>query len=217
MDGFKVSHTKDGFQWDSSKEHFLETLRKHLNELPMPLIDQARDASYSTFRKKKDVDDDIGKFVDEAVKDTGEILEAKVTPVLGQQIRTEPREEALPPSLPKVQESWKEEFTLEIHSIQWKVTVEITNNPGVSDWVDVFDTTDKKRVNDMRQLGVSLSLSHPFTERFVGADPDRIKPFIRIAAAIGLAEITAREAGAQSAGAIRRNINQLLRDVLSQS
>lgn len=217
LDGFDVSHTKDGFQWDSTRELFLKTLRDQMNEPPMPIIDQARDASYSRFRKDKENDDeDIGKFVDEAVKDTGEILEAKVTPILNQQIDVEPSEQSPPVSLPQVQESWQEEFELEIHSVRWKVTVEITNDPAVGDWVRVFDA-DEDRVGEVRKLGVSLSLAHPFTERFVGADPDRIKPFVRIAAAIGLAEITAREAGAKATGQIRRNINQLLRDVLSQS
>ena len=45
----------------------------------------------------------------------------------------------------------------------------------------------------------------------------RIEPFVRLAAAIGLAEITARESGARQTGELRRNINQLLKDVLSRS
>jgi len=53
--------------------------------------------------------------------------------------------------------------------------------------------------------------------KFVGSDFDRIKPFVRLAAAIGLAEITARESGAKLAGEMRRNINQLLRDALADS
>ena len=81
--------------------------------------------------------------------------------------------------------------------------MEVTSDPGVSEWIRVFDTG---AAGDIRQLGVSLSLSHPFMERFVGTDFDRIKPFVRLAAAIGLAEITARESGARLTGEMRRNI-----------
>ena len=211
LEGFGVSHTKDGFQWDENEEPFLDLLREHLNAPPLPLIEQARDALYGTFR---DPAASLSKAVNEAVKDTGEVLKAAATPVLDEQIQTAPDGQPPPPSLPQAEESWREEFDLEINWAFWKVTVEVTNDPGVSEWIRVFDTG---AVGDVRELGVSLSLSHPFMERFVGTDLDRIKPFVRLAAAIGLAEITARESGARLTGEMRRNINQLLKDALSRS
>ena len=211
LDGFDVSHTKDGFQWDENEEPFLELLREHLNATPFPLIDQARDALYGTFRNPTS---NLSGAVTEAVKDTSEVLKAAAPPVLDEQIQTAPDGQLPPQSLPQVLESWKEEFHLVINWAMWKVTVEVTNDPGVSEWIRVFDTG---ATGDVRQLGVSLSLSHPFMERFVGTDFDRIRPFVRLAAAIGLAEITAREAGARQSGEMRRNINQLLKDALSKS
>ena len=212
LEGFEVSHTKDGFQWDENEETFLELLKEHLNEESLPLIDQARDALYGIKRRpniKK-----LKEAAKEAVKDTGEVLKATAGPVLNQQIQTAPNGQPPPLSLPKTQDSWREEFNLEIHWATWKVTVEVTNDPGVSEWIRVFDTGT---IDDVRQLGVSLSLSHPFMERFVGSDYDRIKPIVRLAAAIGLAEITARDSGIEYTGEMRRNINQLLSDVLSRS
>ena len=211
LEGVEVSHTKDGFQWDENEEPFLDLLREHLNAAPLPLIEQARDALYGTLRNPTV---SLDTAVNEAVKDTGEVLRAAATPVLDEQIQTVPDGQLPPPSLPQAQESWREEFDLEINWTQWKVTVEVTNDPGVSEWLRVFDTG---LADDVRRLGVSLSLSHPFMERFVGTDFDRIKPFVRLAAAIGLAEITARESGARLTGEMRRNINQLLRDALSKS
>ena len=211
LEGFEVSHTKDGFQWDENEEPFLELLREHLNAAPLPLIEQARDALYGTFRTT--ADHSLDRVVNDAVKDTGMVLRA-AAPVLHDQIHAEPDGQLPPPSLPQVQQSWREQFELEINWAEWKVTVEVTNDPGVTEWIRVFDTGVS---GDVRQLGVSLSLSHPFMERFVGSDFDRIKPFVRLAAAIGLAEITARESGARLTGEMRRNINQLLRDALSLS
>ena len=211
LEGFEVSHTKDGFQWDENEEPFLELLREHLNATPLPLIEQARDALYGALRN---LTASLDRAVTEAVKDTVEVLRAAAPSVLDKQIQAPPDDQLPPPSLPQSQESWKEEFDLEFNWAKWKVTVEVTNDPGVSDWFTVSDTGD---VGDIRQLGVSLSLSHPFMERFVGTDFDRIKPFVRLAAAMGLAEITARESGARQTGEMRRNINQLLSDALSSS
>ena len=210
LEGFEVSHTKDGFQWDENEEPFLEFLREHLNATPLPLIEQARDALYGGLRNPASLD----RAVTEAVKDTVEVLRAAAPSVLDKQIQAPPDGQLPPPSLPQSQVSWKEEFDLEFNWARWKVTVEVTNDPGVSDWFSVFDTGD---AGDVRQLGVSLSLSHPFMKRFVGTDFDRIKPFVRLAAAMGLAEITARESGARQTGEMRRNINQLLSDALSSS
>ena len=210
LDGFEVSHTKDGFRWDDNEEPFLELLREHLNAPPLPLLEQARDALYGTLRNPTP---SLNKAVDEAVKDTGAVLKAAAPSVLDEQIRTTPGGQSPPQALSETRESWKEEFDLEINWARWTVTVEVTNDPEVGEWIRVFDSG---AVDDVRRLGVSLSLSHPFMERFVGTDFDRIKPFVRIAAAIGLAEITARDSGARLTGEMRRNINQLLRDTLAR-
>jgi len=53
-------------------------------------------------------------------------------------------------------------------------------------------------------------------ERFAGVSDECIEPLIRIAAALALAEIVARDSGVRGAGTLRRNINKYLRDVLSR-
>ena len=54
-------------------------------------------------------------------------------------------------------------------------------------------------------------------ERFGGIDPDQIEPLLRIAAALGLSEVAARDSGVRMAGTIRRNVNELLRNALWQT
>jgi len=213
LEGFEVSHTKDGFRWDENEEPFLKLLREHLNAAPMPLIDQAREASYSQLQMSPR---DISIAVTTAVKDTSDVLQATAGPVVDQQIHARPDSQAPPSELPPAQTSWQEKFDLELHGTQWEVAVEVTGDPGIADWIRVFDNR-KSGAAGIRRLGVSLSLTHAFTSKFVGADLDRIKPFVRLAAAIGLAEITARESGVKQAGEMRRNINQLLKDSLSKS
>lgn len=218
LEGFDVSHTKDGFQWDENEEPFLELLADHLNSVPLPLLDQARDASYDSIRNSNP--EAVNRVVTEAIRDTAEVLKSASVPILSQQIVARPEEREPPPNLPSASKSWSEVFDVELHGAQWRISVEVTSDPAVGDWVTVSDSQHwdaARNAGQFRQLGVRLSLSHPFMDRFVGADLDRIRPFVRLAAAIGLSEITAREAGVKAAGEVRRNLNQLLRDALSKS
>lgn len=41
LEGFDVSHTKDGFRWDNNEEAFLQLLQEELNSEPLPLLKQA--------------------------------------------------------------------------------------------------------------------------------------------------------------------------------
>ncbi len=41
LEGFEVSHTKDGFRWEENEDTFLELLKEEINHAPLPLLDQA--------------------------------------------------------------------------------------------------------------------------------------------------------------------------------
>src|SRR5205823_3873487 len=43
LEGFEISHTKDGFRWEEHEEIFLEFLEHHLNAQPVPLLSQAEE------------------------------------------------------------------------------------------------------------------------------------------------------------------------------
>src|SRR5207237_4652856 len=41
LEGFEVSHTKDGFRWDENEQPFLDLLREHLDTDDLPLLRHA--------------------------------------------------------------------------------------------------------------------------------------------------------------------------------
>ena len=45
LEGFQVSHTKDGFRWEEHEDHFLEFLKEDLNTAEMPLLNQVEGLS----------------------------------------------------------------------------------------------------------------------------------------------------------------------------
>ena len=42
LEGFEISHTKDGFRWEEHEEPFVDILREYADAEPLPLIRQAR-------------------------------------------------------------------------------------------------------------------------------------------------------------------------------
>jgi hypothetical protein len=213
LDGFEVSHTKDGFRWDENEEPFLDLLKEHLNSKPMPLLDQAEE-----YRVRPKVRD-LKPAADTAAGNTAAVIAKEVPPVFAAQLDAKPDAAPPPASLPPAKEfASRREIDVELQGAQWRIILELTNDPGISDWLNVSDKGQAKGKDKepIRLLSVRVSLVHPFMERFAGADAAKIEPLVRVAAAIALAETAARESGVKQTATMRRNINQLLKDALSK-
>lgn len=213
FEGFEVSHTKDGFRWEEHEEIVLEMLREALDASPLPLLRQAEE--YRTRPKPKDLQ--VGAEV--AVRRTAETIEREAPLVIERQIKERPDTMLPAPTLPPTTLASHREITVELNGQQWLIVLELADDPGIGDWVSVFDapaSVGVTRADAVRRLGVRLALAHPFMERFGGTDPTSIEPLLRVAVAIGLAETAARDSGVRQAGTIRRNINDLLRNTLSK-
>jgi hypothetical protein len=59
-------------------------------------------------------------------------------------------------------------------------------------------------------------MTHPFMVSFAQTDPDDIEALLRVASAMALAEVLSRRGGVRLAGTVRRNVNDILREALSQ-
>jgi hypothetical protein len=60
-------------------------------------------------------------------------------------------------------------------------------------------------------------MAHPFMTRFAQSGGEGLEGLLRVAAAIALSEVLARDTGVRKAGTVRRNINDILRDALSEA
>jgi len=208
LEGFEVSHTKDGFRWQDHEDVFLELLKEELNKDPLPLLDQAEEHRVRPPRNTWQ------RSAEQATDRTAATIQREVPPVLENQLRTAPDPTPPPIVLPPAITLSNREILIDLHGRQWRIILEVTDDPSVSDWITVSDRpTDPTGV---RQVAVRLALAHPFVERFAGADFANIEPMLRIAAGLGLAETAARDAGVRMSSTIRRNLNELLRDALSK-
>jgi hypothetical protein len=211
LEGFDVSHTKDGFRWKENEDVFLELLAEHLDAEPLPLLAQAEGHRVRPSLRS------LQAGARTATQRTAGVIERNVPQVLEREIEAGPEPAPPPEGLPTAEPLASERtIDVELRGQSWRIILELTTDPAVGDWISI---SDRAAVGDgaveRRCICVRLSLAHPFMDRFGGTDAASIEPLLRLAAAIGLAETAARDAGVAMAGTFRRNINELLRDALS--
>ena len=212
LEGFDVSHTKDGFRWDDHEETFLKKLAEHLDAEPLPLLRQAE--GHRVRPKPADFIPGAGKAADT----TTTVIQRFLPPLVQRQQAQPPERSSAPQELPKSKETAStRDIPVSINNVTWLIRIELSADPAIGDWLSVSDTPPKTAApKGTRLLCVRLSLTHPFMEQYAGTSAEQIEPFLRLAAAFAIAETTARDSGVKSAGTVRRNLNDLLRNVFCQ-
>jgi hypothetical protein len=203
LEGFNVSFTKKGIKWDENMEVFLDILKKEL--IASNFIKQARDFRVNPPKAE------LKKIAETVVKSTVDDIKNTVQPAI-HEIRSilTPFEETT--TLTRTDDVTNREFEIEFNDTKWLVNIELSYDDDIVDWIEIGSHVLKNKNENLilRQVGVRMSLSHPFVIQFAGADKAKLEPIVRLAASIGLAEETAREAGVRQAGAVRMNLNKLL-------
>ena len=208
LEGFDVSHTKDGFQWDENEEPFLELLKEELNADPIPLLNQAE--GYRVRQQTKS----LKPGAETSTSRTSKTVEEKVPPVVETQLLEGPESAPPPSNLPTTEGLVANKtVSIEIDGKTWEISIELSNDPAIGEWLSV---SDEPWTGNVKKVKIRMSLAHPFMLQYSGAEVSQIEPLQRISVAIALAEITARESGVRMAGTFRRVINELLRDALSK-
>jgi histidine kinase/DNA gyrase B/HSP90-like ATPase len=207
LEGFEVSHTKDGFQWDENEQPFLELLREHLNSDELPLLRQA-----DQYRKGLPRNE-VAEAAQSAVARTVEAMRATLPEVL-------PRVAAKPPvetqTIPLDSEPTfvSRELRIDFRGHVWLIRVELTSDEARGEWLSMSDQPAQGA--DPQIIEIRVSMAHPFMVSFAQTEPDDIEALVRVAAALALAEKLARNAGVRMAKTIRRNMNDILREALAR-
>ncbi len=204
LHGFEVAQTKDGIKWDENETPFLELLKEYLDEAPLPLLKQAR--GYRVRPRPAPVSPTARGAVSRTA--TALSLPRREPP----RPAPAPEPDAPPPAtLPESHgDSAAETVEVAFGGRAWRVKIELLNDPSVSQWLELADAGPVTSAGGPRDLHIRISLTHPFTVRFAGADEDGLEPLIRMGTALAIAETLARESGVRQAGAIRRNFNDIL-------
>lgn len=207
LEGFEVSHTKDGFRWDENEQPFLDLLKDHLDSDDLPLLRQADD--YRALASKNERKQAAQKAVDRTVETMQQTLPAAL-PVLADA----PPAETPTQSLSAQTLLAHRKLTIDFRGKQWLIKVELTDEPAESQWLTISDQPGSDTAPNVIEIRVALA--HPFMVKFAQTDPEDVEALLRVAAALALAEKLARLSGQKYTGTIRRNLNDILREALSQ-
>lgn len=206
LEGFEVSHTKDGFRWDESEGPFIELLREHLDSAELPLLKQAEGYRSRPARNA------LIEAATSAVESTAADIEANLPqrlPVLAAQPDVDTRTEPLN----DIKTIAAKSLSINYQGKPWKIDIDVTTDPAEGDWLNI-SSVDTER-DGSRRLHLRLAAEHPFMIRFAQRDSETMEALLRLAAAIAISEVLFKSTGSKFPGTIRRNINDLLREVFS--
>lgn len=207
LEGFQVDFTKGKFQGDKDFDELLDLLQDFCDSDEFPLLRQARNyrkpqpkESLKDIAKKgaKEYRDSIDR--NEIKKSIEEVISKKVYSTENTILEVIPEKNKL--------EQITEE--LDIDGEKWVIELDLVDNKEIQDWIEIMEETDVEI--GVKKIRIRLSLIHPFMSSF---GTDDIQPFIRLAIALALSESIARMSDG-GPGAVRRNLNSLLRTVLSR-
>jgi hypothetical protein len=206
LQGFDVSHTKDGFRWDENEQPFLDLLKDHLDSSELPLLKQAD--NYRALAARADRE----KAAKEAIERTADVLEQELPgtiEVVADHHSVATQETFLAPTSTLASREIKLGFKGEC----WRIKIELSDDPGESAWLTLSYVSPDAATE--RLIEIRVSYLHPFMTRFAPRGGDDLEALLRVAAALALAETLARYNGVKMAGTVRRNFNEILRDALS--
>lgn len=208
LEGFDVSHTKDGFRWDENEQPFLDLLKEHLDAGDIPLLRQAD--NYRALAARADRE----RAAKDVIDRTADLL-AQELPRAMEAVAAQPAIETQQTQLEPTPALASREVTLGFRGENWRIRIELSDDPAEGAWLALSDVGPD--VASERLIEIRVLYRHPFMTRFAPRGADDLEALLRVAAALALAETLARFHGVKMAGTVRRNFNEILRDALSSS
>lgn len=207
LEGFEVSHTKDGFRWDENEQPFLELLREELDRDDLPLLRQADLHRVQVSR------DEVAHAAQQAVTRTADTLE-ETLPAALPPVAAAPPVETDSAALPAEPTLASRTLRIRFRDEDWVIRIELTNDPAQGEWLAVSD--QRAPDGEPQVIEIRVSMAHPFMVSFAQTNSDEVEGLLRVAAGLALAEKLARGGGVLKAKTVRRNLNELLREALSR-
>lgn len=213
VEGFEVSHTKDGFRWEEYEDVFLSVLKECLEAAPLDLLAQAE--NYRALPSRKGIESQAVA----ATSSVAEYIKKDVTPLLveanSNPAVAPPLPQMLAPSTLQVSERT---VCVNDGSWDWVIVIRTSVDPSREDWVSLARQDPVPGdLDDTRRLIVELALAHPFSSEFLGAHNENIELFLRIATAVCISLVLAEDHTAESPETVLYHFNHLMRGALSHA
>ncbi len=208
IEGFDVSHTKDGFRWEEFEEIFLEYLKAELEKSPLDLLAQAENYRALPTRRS------IQERAIAATTLVANYIEREVVPLLQESHEDRDSPEPLPVELPpNLTEASSRTIEINDGTWDWKITLRTSVDPAIDQWVSVAQSSSATG-DECRTLTLDVSLAHPFSTRFLGANSENIELLLRFASAVCIALALTHDVAGDPPETMLYFFNSLLRGAL---
>jgi hypothetical protein len=213
VEGFEVSHTKDGFRWEEYEDIFLDCLKEELDRSPLDLLAQAE--NYRALPTRKSIDAQATA----ATASVAEYLEKDVAPLLVEAKQYPASPEELPPTIDSSPLQISERIvTVDDSDHRWVITLRTSIDPATENWVSLSKMEEADdHTERIRRLGLDLSLAHPFSTKFIGASGENIELFLRLASAVCISLVLTEDLTGEPPQSFLYHFNYLLRGVLTRT
>lgn len=212
--GFPVSSQKDQLDWNGFEDDAIDLIRQQMDAEPLPILRQAR-----LYRVGEEDSEDLGEELTHAADRTGRTLESVG---VGTRIPEPPPEAQKPQaklSTPiEHQVIRPKAYRVPAEGGDWSVEFSFVRQGDPGRWIDVRGASEDLRDKaGLRLLQIAILVTHPFMRNFVRGESEHLEPILRLAAALALAERSAKDAGLEWPATIRTRVNRILTDTLGQS
>jgi len=211
LEGFEVSHTKDGFRW-TDEDAFAQLLADELDSGDLPLLKQAE--GHRQRAPRLALQRNASAAVAGTQEDMQANLESALPPAAEQARAIDPTPELADDGPGRPIPLADAEMSFEFWGSRWVIAVRVADADAQNDWLEFGDLVTLLETGT-RRIEIRVAGAHPFMTRFAHRDPEVMQALVRVAAAMALSEALLRSTGAPNPGAIRRTTNDLLRDVFS--
>lgn len=213
VEGFEVSHTKDGFRWEEYEDIFLEFLKSQLEAEPLDLLAQAD--NYRALPSKKGIEARAAA----ATASVAEYIEKDVAPLLVESQACPVMAPPLPQTLtPSVLQASEKTVMVNDGNWDWVITIRTSVDPAKEDWVSLAKQDPVPGdLDETRRLCVDLALAHPFSSEFLGPNNENVELFLRIATAVCISLVLAQDLTGEAPEAVLYHFNYLMRGALTHA
>lgn len=204
VEGFDVSHTKDGIQWGGYEDELLDKIYRQINSPDCALLAQAD--GYRARTTAAQLPKNFGANAIAAATDA--IADADTSKAIGDVAATPAAVEvALPPVPPEaVLQQQKHVLDLPWEGTSITVVLQLVQDQAA----DFFVAAVEKKPAGEEVLTVRLNLDHRFSIAFVNDNEQALQPLLRLVAALALSERMARKSGVSHASVVRSGANKIL-------
>ena len=212
IEGFAVSHTKDGFRWEEYEDIFLEHLKEAIEANPLDLISQAENYRALPTRKS------IAERAQVATNAVAKHFQTEVAPLI-EAAKSSPSEPAgIPQQLPVDQlHASEKQVTINDGDWEWVVTIRTSVDPSREQWLSISNHEHVDGGDNVRNVEIELSLAHPFSSEYLGANNENVELLLKMATAVCVSLLLSQDMTGESPDSVLHHLNYLLRGVLTSA